>query len=233
MKLLPMLLLLLSTAASAVDFCPKSMPTQNWGIQYQLSGAHQGTLLLLRQQAQTAFYNPQNRVAEWWRFDNPQHPQFSRVFGEAKRRIDYYMGDLRTLGVQVSQAEIESFAVNHLRQALTKVPQSDCAEAEAYEGDYHQVHYRMLWSTTLQLPLTLETTVQGKVSRWQAQQFVNSADVTGHFQQWQAYKRTDFADVGDNEQDPFLAKMINQGFVEHSEHAAYDSRGNPLGNHSH
>ncbi|MCL1074763.1 hypothetical protein [Shewanella dokdonensis] len=233
MKLLPMLLLLLPTIASAAEFCPSSAPSNTWGIQYQLSGEKQGTLLLLRQQAQTVFYNPQNQVAEWWNFDNPQHPQFSRVFGEAKRRIDYYMGDLRTLGVQVSQTEIESFAAAHLRQVLTKEPQSACAEAEAYEGDYHQVHYRMLWSTALQLPLSLETTVQGKVSRWQAQQFVATDDVTQHFQQWQTYKSTDFADVGDNEQDPFLAKMINQGFVEHSEHAAYDSHGNPLGSHHH
>lgn len=233
MKILPMLLLLCPALVSATEFCPDARPTDAWGVSYQLGGDKQGTLLLLRQQAQTAFYNPQNQIAEWWRFDNPKHPQFSRVFGEAKRRIDYYAGDLRTLGVWVSQAEIESFTSEHLRQVLTKVPQSSCATAEAYEGEYQQVHYQLLWSTTLGLPLVLETEVGGKVSRWQAQQLLTNDTVKQQLQQWQRYQRTDFADVGDNEQDPFLAKMINQGFVEHSEHAAYDSHGHPLGNHGH
>ncbi|MFQ6371673.1 hypothetical protein [Shewanella sp. YIC-542] len=231
MKFLSTLLLLFPLAATAGEFCPSASPADAWGVQYQLSGDKQGTLLLLRQQQQTAFYNPDNQISEWWKFDNPSHPQFSRIFGQAQRRIDYYSGDLRTLGVKVSQEGIKSFSANHLRQVLTKVPQDTCAHAQAYEGQYQQVHYRLLWSNTLNIPLLLQTEVNGKTNRWQAQQFVDNGQVHSLFQQWQAYQRTDFADVGDNEQDPFLAKMINQGFVEHSEHAVYDSHGHPLSNH--
>ncbi len=48
------------------------------------------------------------------------------------------------------------------------------------------------------------------------------------------YPLTDFADVGDNEADPFLAKMINQGFVAHGASGFYDANGTPLsGGHTH
>jgi hypothetical protein len=43
-----------------------------------------------------------------------------------------------------------------------------------------------------------------------------------------AYQSTDFADIGDNESDPFFRKMINLGFIEHSASGFYDSNGNAL-----
>ena len=35
---------------------------------------------------------------------------------------------------------------------------------------------------------------------------------------WRGYQSTDFADIGDNESDPFLQRMIHQGFIEHAGH---------------
>jgi len=55
----------------------------------------------------------------------------------------------------------------------------------------------------------------------------------------QNYQDIDFADVGDSESDPFIAKMINQGFIEHGSSGFYSSEGHAIeaqgghGSHSH
>lgn len=54
------------------------------------------------------------------------------------------------------------------------------------------------------------------------------------FAQRQNYQMTDYADIGDNESDPFLRKMIHLGFVKHGSSGFYDANGNTLSsNHLH
>lgn len=208
--------------------------SQHFGVQYQLSGAQHGTLQLLRRQAQTAYFNPGNGVGEWWNFSVAEHPSFIRVFAKQQRRIDYYMGDLRTLNIHVSQPEIESFAAAHLRSQLRHKGAGSCADSQVYEGDYQQVHYRLLWSDSLQLPLQLTTEHKGQIKQWQASKIMPASEVDMLLSRWQQFADTDYADIGDNETDPFLAQMINQGFIEHSEHAVYNSNGQPMsGQHIH
>lgn len=237
---MPRTLLLLSglalwcSQASAADFCPTATDTQPFGIEYQLTGAQQGQLQLLRSQAQTAYYNPANGVAEWWDFRQAKHPNFTRVFSQQQRRIDYYTGDLRTLNIHVAQSEIESFATSALRQQLTPKGDGPCAASQRFEGDYQGRHYQLVWSQRLQLPLTLTITDQHRSQQWQAKAQLSGQQVAQQLQQWQQFSDTDYADIGDNETDPFLAQMINQGFVEHSEHAVYNSQGQPVqGGHHH
>jgi len=43
-----------------------------------------------------------------------------------------------------------------------------------------------------------------------------------------AYEATDFADIGDNESDPFFRKMIHLGFLTHKEANIIDEHGNSL-----
>jgi len=60
------------------------------------------------------------------------------------------------------------------------------------------------------------------------------AQIQQQFALWDAYQTTDYADIGDNEGDPFLAKMINLGFIEHGASGFYDANGKALGGgHSH
>ncbi|QSX33182.1 hypothetical protein JYB87_15870 [Shewanella avicenniae] len=205
-----------------------------FGVQYQLSGAQHGTLQLLRSQAQTAYYNPENGVAEWWNFAIADHPSFIRVFAKHQRRIDYYTGDLRTLNIKVSQAEMESFATAQLLKQLSHKGPATCDGSQVYEGDVKQMHYRVIWSDELGLPLELSITHNGQTKQWQAQKLIPANEVELTLSRWQQFSDTDYADIGDNETDPFLAQMINQGFVEHSEHAVYDSKGKPMhGEHIH
>lgn len=62
----------------------------------------------------------------------------------------------------------------------------------------------------------------------------DKAAVMQQFANWDSFQTTDYADIGDNEGDPFLAKMINLGFIEHGASGFYDASGKALGGgHSH
>lgn len=70
---------------------------------------------------------------------------------------------------------------------------------------------------------------------WLLTEVVSSIDeVEKVFKQRLDYQMTDYADIGDNESDPFLRKMIHLGFVKHGSSGFYDANGNKLsGGHSH
>ena len=62
----------------------------------------------------------------------------------------------------------------------------------------------------------------------------NKAEITAQFAKWDRFQTTDYADIGDNENDPFLAKMINLGFIEHGATGFYNQQGKAIqGGHHH
>lgn len=222
--------------AQAASFCPAPDTSASYGLHYQLAanGVNRGTLELLRKDYDTALYNPARQIGEWWRFADSNRPEFHRVFDDAQRRIDYTHGDLKALGVSVSAASVQSFAVTELLPKLTKgVAISDCPQAESYSGTIDGVSYSLIWRPDLQLPLLLETQSGEQRQQWLADRVVASSEVNTRFARWQEYRTTDFADIGDEESDPFLAKMINQGFIEHNHPTAYNSDGTVIGGDNH
>lgn len=61
----------------------------------------------------------------------------------------------------------------------------------------------------------------------------DTAQIALRFEQWDSYDSVDFAGIGDNEPDPFLARMINPGFIEHGDNNFYDSQGRVLSGQGH
>jgi len=47
--------------------------------------------------------------------------------------------------------------------------------------------------------------------------------VAGYFKRFDSYELFDYTDIGDNESEPFLQKMINLGFIAHSNSSYYAS----------
>lgn len=234
---------LLLTAASLLlalpalaSFCPSQPASANWGLSYQIdnNGQPSGTLEILRYGSDTALYNPARQIGEWWLLADAKRPRFHRLFGEQQRRIDYTTGDLRALGVNVNIASIESFAVAPLLGRLKAgEPLAACPAVRHYSGEINGSHYEVYWHPELKLPLLLAINNGKQQRRWQASALISEAAVTQRFGQWQAYQPTDFADIGDMETDPFLAKLITQGFVEHAHPTAYNSDGTVISSDSH
>ncbi|MBQ1782376.1 MAG: hypothetical protein II007_01840 [Gammaproteobacteria bacterium] len=219
---------LLLALPAAASFCPDQPATGSWGLSYQLdnNGQRSGTLEILRHGSDTALYNPDRQIGEWWVLADSKRPRFHRLFGEQQRRIDYTTGDLRALGVNVNIDSIESFAMAPLLSHLKAGDAvADCPAARHYSGEINGSHYEVNWHSALKLPLLLETRKAGQVRRWQANALINEPTVNQRFGQWLDFQPTDFADIGDMETDPFLAKLITQGFIEHAHPTAYNSDG--------
>lgn len=77
---------------------------------------------------------------------------------------------------------------------------------------------------------------QRRVTRWELQELRtgNLDDIALAMTAYDGFGATDYADIGDNESDPFLLKMIRLGFVQHGSSGFYQSDGSPLaGGHFH
>ncbi|MEC8052591.1 MAG: hypothetical protein VX210_17485 [Myxococcota bacterium] len=93
---------------------------------------------------------------------------------------------------------------------------------------------KLLWNEELALVLSLQVEKKGILREWVLASVVDKKTQQETTQAWESFQLTDYADVGDNESDPFLLKMVNLGFIEHGASGFYDADGNQLGgNHHH
>ena len=78
--------------------------------------------------------------------------------------------------------------------------------------DQHQ-GFQLVWLPNLRLVKSLTLQSAQLTQQWQLTKYQhNDEKMSALFKQYETYQTTDYADVGDNEGIPFLAKMINQGF---------------------
>lgn len=93
---------------------------------------------------------------------------------------------------------------------------------------------KLLWNEELALVLSLQVEKNGILREWVLASVVDEKTQQETTQAWESFQLTDYADVGDNESDPFLLKMVNLGFIEHGASGFYDTDGNQLaGTHQH
>lgn len=59
------------------------------------------------------------------------------------------------------------------------------------------------------------------------------AKINAFFETRHNYYATDFADISDDHTDPFLTKMVTQGFIEHGASGFYNDKGETIGHHNH
>lgn len=125
---------------------------------------------------------------------------------------------------------------------LTELELSDtsgenCNQIEQYVGHLSgegraNTEYYVAWLTEFDLPFIYEAKDDkyNKGVRWQLAEIIsNQSEIEAAFAKRDTFNSTDFADIGDNESDPFLMNMINLGFIEHGNSGFYDSEGNDIG----
>ncbi|WP_352289120.1 hypothetical protein, partial [Psychrobacter sp. GW64-MNA-CIBAN-0177] len=91
--------------------------------------------------------------------------------------------------------------------------------------------YKLALFTQLKLVKTLRVSnKKSQVSTLLSLNNVSSNEqvIVAQFAKWDNFQTTDYADIGDNENDPFLAKMINLGFIEHSATGFYNQQGQAI-----
>lgn len=147
-----------------------------------------------------------------------------RVFPQYQRTIWYPAGDLRALGKGADWRGVAGWQLpqeNGYSSTGEGVAVVQGCEARAFGN---VAGSKVLWLAEAGLPARVEG-LSGVVWQLVSLETVSRAESFGRWEQWQS---TDFADVGDNEADPFLRRMIALGFVEHGASGFYQADGSPL-----
>ncbi|BDY04700.1 hypothetical protein [Ferrimonas sp. YFM] len=209
------LLSLALTAGPALAQCDRDTLVAHYRLQPAAQPAQE--LTLIRQGNRVALHWPAKGITERWTRTSNGLLQLERLFEQYQRGIEYQPDEISARsGDRLWQLKYQLITQAAL-EALPLVKQ---------EGEGCQAHdYRAKGDTELvwlegqglietlaaphqQLSLVSVQTGDEAVSHWMAN--------------WDSYQLTDYADIGDNEQDPLLSKMINQGF-----------RNGPAKNHGH
>lgn len=196
---------------------------------------------LWRLNQQVAHQSHAQHIAELWQQLPNGQVRPIRYFEKYQRAIEYQPSELKHQGQAVNWSQ--KYQLVH-PQLLAQ--DYDTQTGEGCELEQHYTYKKgnqklsLVWLPELKLVKKLTTSVQHDDGHWHQQGTLElvsySADadeVAAQFKQWDTYQSTDYADVGDNEHDPFLAKMINQGFIEHGGSGFYDQHGHAIGGHHH
>ncbi len=166
-------------------------------------------------------------VVEYWYHSPAGRLKLIRYVDSEKHGIEYQAEDFRGNEDRVWQ-EISLAVPADVRDSMTLVSKqgSGCELVETWESEAQKG--KLVWLPAQQIVVSYENpalawslTEQGD-SRLQ-QRLASRDD----------YTLIDFADIGDSEENPFVKKMINWGFVEHGASGFYDEHGHAIEGHGH
>ncbi len=181
--------------------------------------------------------------------------EYVRYFPQEKRSISYRRGDLLALNIHtdldrqfhlISPAALSQFEKGQSLQDSCFTRQSysfkSKSHGESHEENHSHANKSATESQSLQLSWISELELPAEMTITQGEQRIvyRLSKLTPVSQE--SFKRLtsgfqdlDFADVGDSESDPFIAKMITQGFIQHGSSGFYSADGQQLegGHHSH
>lgn len=120
-----------------------------------------------------------------------------------------------------------SEAINAME--LTAEYGEGCAREQTYTENDNAIKRELVWLPDAKLARRFVSESEKRRVVWLLDELVDDKNlVVKAIRQRQNYQTTDYADIGDNESDPFLLKMINLGFIAHGAAGFYDSEGNAI-----
>lgn len=236
MKLAILSLALLSPLASAAQ-C--TIDNQYMQASYQVT-QKQGAAQVTDTQQFTLWRTPlqaaqqdQQLVELWQQLSNKQLRPI-RYFPQAERGIEYQPSEVK--GQQNFSSKQQLVSDELLAQmTLQSERGKGCDKVQKYILKQADTTIEVSWVANKKLLESMHITkpIGSQTITLQSVSF-DKQTVQQQFAVWDNYQTTDYADIGDNESDPFLAKMINLGFIEHSATGFYDINGKALkGGHNH
>ncbi|WP_404342271.1 hypothetical protein [Pseudoalteromonas mariniglutinosa] len=174
------------------------------------------------------------QLVEMWQQLRNQQIRPIRYFQKQQRGIEYQPAEVQ--GHQDWHSKYQLISNQLLAKMTLKSEQMEgCEHQQRYQLQEGDSHIELVWLANQKLLKSMQIS-KPSYQQTITLQSVNFAKqvVLQQFAIWDRYQTTDYADIGDNESDPFLAKMINLGFIEHGASGFYNADGKVLqGGHSH
>lgn len=190
------------------------------------------TLQIWRNQQQIAYVYPESHMTELWEQTHNGRLHLTRYFNEYQRGIEYQPNEIKG-GKDWSMKRhfVSESLLSEMN--LQQTQGQGCLTLQTLSLEKGQQHYQMQWYNQLKLIKSFTISTEGSVVRWDLLELQQQKNmVIDYFATLSSFETTDYIDIGDNESDPFLRKMINLGFVEHSHSGFYDSEGHSMSNES-
>lgn len=231
------LLLLLSTSLYADCKKTDEPLAVTYRIISQSNGkVHSTSFILWRNGKQIVHEHPQTNIAELWEQTSSGKLRLVRYFNREQRGIEYQPNEINA-GKGESDWSLKQHLISdrvlnsHKPYAVQGEP---CQQRALYRIHDDRTQSEFVWDPQLHIPREFSrTTPQGK-QHWKIESInQDRAKIQAKFTRWNRFDTTDYIDVGDNESDPFLMKMINLGFVEHGSSGFYDADGHAIGHPHH
>lgn len=195
------------------------------------------SLILVRQGQQVAHYYPQTQITEIWESAKPGIIKKTRYFDAHQRAIEYQPGDISGQAGHTDWSHRVQLISDSLLQHATKTGSqtTDCGIKEHYQYNKN-AQISLTWLPQLKLLERFRLKGADREETWTLKtSHTDPEKIAAFFASRDHYLSTDFADIGDDHTDPFLTKMINQGFLEKGASGFYDQHGRALQaeNHQH
>jgi hypothetical protein len=216
--------------ATANDDCQSTTIMATYNIEEATKAtesSNKNELILLRT-GNSAFHIRNKTMATQW----------TKLAKNNMKKTSYFIDDKRAIEYEATSSNSNQ-AWNYHAQLLHPQFKAQSTLIESTGVGCEQVdHYQqktkiktvdIWWLPEQKLIKRMTSVLTDKTIRWQLTEIThNEEDVQQQLNTLYSYQTTDFADIGDNESDPFFRKMINLGFIEHSASGFYDSKGNAL-----
>ena len=191
---------------------------------------------LWRKGNQVIHQYPDSQISELWQLVRNGRIGSVRYFDEHQRAIEYQPGE------KLGQKENRDWSIkfqlvsDQLLSSMTLLERSGegCEVKETYVNNSGGQFTQIEWLPEKKLVKAFSHVKAGKSISWTLQSTVEDRQqVAAQMTLRDSYQATDFADIGDNESDPFLLGMINLGFIEHGTSGFYNTEGKEIGEGRH
>lgn len=162
---------------------------------------------------------PDRQIAEGWTVLTNGRVRLERAFLDAHRGISYEPADLLDIQAESNWQHLRQPVPESLLGQLNRTDSKGegCDRIDIYEGRIGDTRYEIHWAVAGNYPQQFVSHQQGREVRQHLERLLSAADVEVRLAQMGAVDYMDYADVGDNEADPFVLQLIELGFVEHGE----------------
>lgn len=223
--------------ADESNYC-QSMTAHQLQAEYQISMNGQSSRLLIwRDYQQVLQQLPDKKMATYYYKATPNTLQSIRLFDEFQTGIEYQKNELSNMGRSVASWEEHTQLINDalLKQLrLERVETDECDTLMHYSGELNGHRYKVSWLKKQKLIKFYQDESDQKLINITLIKKDNDPKIIADtFSHYLNFNMVDFADIGDNENDPFIAKMIRQGFIEHGASGFYQANGDPISHNHH
>lgn len=214
------------------------------GARYDVSTIqpHTGTktirhIVLWRNGDRVAHEYSDTRITEIFERTSNGKLRLERHFDDFKRGIEYQPNEIRNRGDADDWNLTYQLVADNLLASmhLEASAGSGCDTVKTFSLTKDTATIELDWLANQQLLQRYTEIAPDRRVTWKLVATITDPErIRNAFAARADYDMTDYADIGDNESDPFLMRMINTGFVEHGASGFYDAHGHQLeGHHTH